>query len=175
MMYECPTTQPMSEVVNIVSPASPQKRCFIDAVSATAWPPTSRCTPFGMPVVPEVYRTYEGSFDSSQTQGISAFSKSPWIDFQSTSRPGTVVMVGSSPRRKMSTFLGGCLASLSDSSTSDLYSTCFPMRLPPSAVIISAGFASSMRAARLAAAKPPNTTERTAHRRAQARSEYAAT
>ena len=43
------------------------------------------------------------------------------------------------------------------------------MRLPPSAVTISTGRASSMRAARLAAAKPPNTTECTAPRRAQAR------
>ena len=43
------------------------------------------------------------------------------------------------------------------------------MRLPPSAVIISFGRASSMRAARLAAAKPPNTTEWTAPMRAQAR------
>ena len=42
------------------------------------------------------------------------------------------------------------------------------MRLPPSAVIMSAGRASSMRAARLAAAKPPNTTEWIAPRRAQA-------
>ena len=42
------------------------------------------------------------------------------------------------------------------------------MRLPPSAVIISAGLASSMRAARLAAAKPPNTTEWIAPSRAQA-------
>src|SRR5258708_12220192 len=68
----------------------------------------------------------------------------------------------------MSTCRGGCLAGLSASSTSDLYSTVLPMRLPPAAVIISAGFASSMRAARLAAAKPPNTTEWTAPRRAQA-------
>ena len=36
MMYECPTTQPMSEVVNMVSPASPQKMRFIDEASATA-------------------------------------------------------------------------------------------------------------------------------------------
>jgi len=28
----------------------------IDSASATAWPPTSRCTPFGLPVVPEVYK-----------------------------------------------------------------------------------------------------------------------
>ena len=43
------------------------------------------------------------------------------------------------------------------------------MRLPPSAVTMSFGFASSMRAARLAAAKPPNTTEWMAPIRAQAR------
>jgi hypothetical protein len=60
------------------------------------------------------------------------------------------------------------LASLSASSTSALYSTGLPMRLPPSAVIIRAGFASSMRAARLAAANPPNTTEWIAPMRAQA-------
>ncbi len=60
------------------------------------------------------------------------------------------------------------MASLSDSSTSDLYSTALPMRLPPSAVIIRLGRASSMRAARLAAAKPPNTTEWIAPMRAQA-------
>jgi hypothetical protein len=27
---------------------------FIDAAMATACPPTSRCTPFGLPVVPDV-------------------------------------------------------------------------------------------------------------------------
>ena len=73
----------------MVSPASPQKMCFIDAASATAWPPTSRCTPFGCPVVPEVYRMYEGSFDSSQAQATSAFAKSFCRPFQSRSRPCT--------------------------------------------------------------------------------------
>src|SRR3989442_15068379 len=107
MMYECPTTQPMSEVVNIVSPASPQKRCFIDAVSATAWPPTSRCTPLGRPVVPDVYRMYEGSFESSQAQATLAPTWSLASDAQSTSRPATVGILGSRPRRKMSTFFGG--------------------------------------------------------------------
>src|SRR6266850_1027236 len=174
MMYECPTTQPMSEVVNIVSPGSPQKRCFIEAVSATAWPPTSRCTPFGRPVVPDVYKMYEGWFDSSHAHETLAPACSLASDAQSTSRPVTLGMLGSSPRRKMSTLFGGCLATLSDSSTSDLYSTGLPMRLPPSAVIISAGCASSMRAARLAAAKPPNTTEWIAPSRAQERMAKAA-
>ena len=33
----------------------------IDHMSATAWPPLSRMTPLGRPVVPEVYKTYSGS------------------------------------------------------------------------------------------------------------------
>jgi len=36
MMYEWPTTQPMSDVVNIVSPGSRQKMRRIDDASATA-------------------------------------------------------------------------------------------------------------------------------------------
>ena len=43
-----------------------------------------------------------------------------------------------------------------------------PLRMPASAVIISFGRASSMRVARLAAAKPPNTTEWIAPMRAHA-------
>ena len=54
MMYECPTAQPMSLEQNIVSPGARQKMSCIDASSATAWPPVSRCTPFGLPVVPDV-------------------------------------------------------------------------------------------------------------------------
>ena len=36
MMYEWPTTQPMSLVVNIVSPGATQKMWRIDDASATA-------------------------------------------------------------------------------------------------------------------------------------------
>jgi hypothetical protein len=43
-----------------------------------------------------------------------------------------------------------------------------PLREPASAETISTGLASSMRLARLLAAKPPNTTECTAPMRAQA-------
>ena len=78
-------------------------------------------------------------------------------------------MLVSRPRRKISTLFGGNCDSLMDSSTSALYSTGLPIRLPPSEVTIRAGLASSMRAARLAAAKPPNTTECTAPILAQAR------
>ena len=53
-VYECPTTHPMSDAVNIVSPGFDAKTCFIDTASATACPPVSLCTPFGVPVVPEV-------------------------------------------------------------------------------------------------------------------------
>jgi hypothetical protein len=49
-----------------------------------------------------------------------------------------------------------------------LYGTALPPRMPASAQISKQGLASSMRSARLCAAKPPNTTECTAPRRAQA-------
>ena len=53
-MYEWPTTQPMSEAAQKHSPAPMPYTAFIDHLSATAWPPLSCTTPFGIPVVPEV-------------------------------------------------------------------------------------------------------------------------
>src|SRR5258706_4745987 len=53
-MYEWPTTQPMSDVEKYTSPGFAQKMCGIEAASATAYPPVSRCTPLGLPVVPLV-------------------------------------------------------------------------------------------------------------------------
>ena len=52
---------------------------------------------------------------------------------------------------------------------SGLYGSTLPARMPASAVTSTLGFASSMRLASDAAAKPPNTTEWIAPRRAQAR------
>ena len=62
----------MSEVQNIVSPGLAQNILSIDAANATAYPPVSRCTPFGFPVVPEVYKIYDGSVASTQVQGTLA-------------------------------------------------------------------------------------------------------
>ena len=53
-MYEWPTTHPMSEAAQKTSPGPTPYRFFIDHDKATAWPPLSRTTPFGLPVVPEV-------------------------------------------------------------------------------------------------------------------------
>jgi hypothetical protein len=66
-MYECPTTQPMSEAQNIVSPGPwISNRYLMDKLSPTACPPASRTTPFGSPVVPvssvNVYRTHVGLY-----------------------------------------------------------------------------------------------------------------
>ncbi len=55
-MYEWPTTQPMSEAVNITSPAPTPYTLDMLHFRATAWPPWSRATPLGIPVVPDVYR-----------------------------------------------------------------------------------------------------------------------
>ncbi len=63
---------------------------------------------------------YDGSLDSSQAHGTLAPAKSFASVAQSTSRFATTGMLASRPRRKMSTWRGGCFASLSDSSTSDL-------------------------------------------------------
>src|SRR4051812_37941420 len=112
---------------------------------------------------------YEGCEDSSHSHGTVESGIFFERKAQSTSRPSTIDRLGSSPRLKINTFGGGCLAIFSASSTKDLYVTTLPMRLPPSAVTISAGLASSTRAARLAGANPPKTTECTAPRRAQAR------
>ena len=68
----------------------------------------------------------------------------------------------------MITLRGGCCARRIASSTRCLYGTGLPPRMPASEVTITFGFASSMRVARLAAAKPPNTTEWIAPMRAQA-------
>ena len=68
----------------------------------------------------------------------------------------------------MTTCAGGCAARRHASSTRCLYGTGLPPRMPASAVTITLGFASSIRVARLAAAKPPNTTEWIAPIRAQA-------
>ena len=71
-MYECPTTQPMSEAVNIVSPAPSPYTAPMLHLSATAWPPLS-CT--------------SGSVASTGTQSTGA---APVIaSAQSRSRPRT--------------------------------------------------------------------------------------
>ena len=68
----------------------------------------------------------------------------------------------------MITCCGGCFASRIASSTRCLYGIALPPRMPASAVTMTFGCASSMRVARLAAAKPPNTTEWIAPMRTQA-------
>ena len=77
-------------------------------------------------------------------------------------------MAASRPRETISTFGGGDVASAHAASTMGLYGITLPPRMPASAAISSLGRASSMRSARLCAAKPPNTTECTAPMRAQA-------
>ncbi len=77
---------------------------------------------------------------------------------QSRSRPSTSV-IGASPRSSSTTASGRCVASRSASSSSGLYAMTLPAREPASADRITFGVASSMRAARLADAKPPKTTE----------------
>lgn len=46
-MYEWPTTQPMSDAAQNVSPACVFMMFDMLHLSATAWPPLSRTTPLG--------------------------------------------------------------------------------------------------------------------------------
>src|SRR4051812_24780042 len=112
---------------------------------------------------------YEGCEDSSHSHGTVESGIFFERKAQSASRPSTIDRLGSRPRLKINTFGGGCLATFSASSTKDLYVTTLPMRLPPSAVTISAGLASSTRAARLAGGNPPETPQGPPPSRAPAR------
>src|SRR5437667_99033 len=60
---------------------------FMLHVSATRCPPLSRTTPFGVPVVPDVYRMYSGSVAATGTH--SAGCAPAMSSDQSRSRPGT--------------------------------------------------------------------------------------
>lgn len=69
-MKECPVTHPISAIEKYTSPAFKPKICLIVHNNATTVPPVSRYIlnelinrynyPFGYPVVPEVYRIYNG-------------------------------------------------------------------------------------------------------------------
>ena len=78
------------------------------------------------------------------------------------------VAAGARPRSIISTCRGLLVQRSIASSSSGLYATTLPAREPASAEMTSLGLASSIRLARLTAAKPPNTTEWIAPIRAQA-------
>ncbi len=86
---------------------------------------------------------------------------------QSRSRPGTSV-AGACSRRRITQLPGLCSARSSALSSIGLYSTILDGSMPQEADTTTAGRASSMRMASSRGAKPPNTTEWTAPRRAQA-------
>src|SRR6218665_873554 len=68
-----PTPQPIALGVKKppagAAPSSAtEKICFMLAASATVYPPVSRCTPLGRPVVPLVYNEYLASYFSTNSQ-----------------------------------------------------------------------------------------------------------
>src|ERR1017187_657032 len=63
--------------------------CSMLQHKATAWPPLSRTTPFGLAVVPEVYRMYSGSEAATGTQPTGLATEIAWS--QSRSRPAVRV------------------------------------------------------------------------------------
>lgn len=83
-------------------------------------------------------------------------------------RPPAVSSQRCCPRCRMTQLRGGCWAASSAASSIGLYSTTRDGSMPQEAVTTTTGWASSMRAASSCPANPPNTTECTAPRRAQA-------
>ena len=109
---------------------------------------------------------YSGSVAATETHGTG--SAAATASFQSTSRPG--VMAASTWGRCSTRQAPGlCCASRMASSSRGLYSTTRLTSMPQLALTMTLGRASSMRVASSLAAKPPNTTECTAPRRAHAR------
>ena len=131
--------------------------------NATAWPPFSRTTPFGLPVVPDVYKIYSGSVPLTATQSAGvAFAIA---SAQSISMPSCIAALACG--RCSTTQHSGLWADSSMAlSTSGLYSITLATSIPHDAVTISFGSASSIRTANSCGAKPPNTTEWMAPRRA---------
>ncbi len=160
-MYECPTTQPMSLVVNIVSPGATQK--MRAHRRRRARPRSRRCRaarPWACPSCP----TCRGCTTARTTRATRTGTRAPAcsraqrrvVEVAARGRAAWPVEAavdddhlraadgarGAAPRRR-----AACTGST------------LPPRMPASAVTSTFGRASSMRAARLAAAKPPNTTE----------------
>ena len=109
---------------------------------------------------------YSGSVAATETQGTGPAAAA--ASFQSTSRPA-VMDACACGRCSTRHAAGLCCASRMASSSKGLYSTMRLTSMPQLALTMTLGRASSMRVASSLAAKPPNTTEWTAPRRAHAR------
>ena len=120
------------------------------------WPPTSLTIPFGVPVVPEVYKIYANSleFISTQSAGSALDTTSSQLisrgAFNFTSWPGLWNKI---------IFSILWFAILIASSTKGLYSTVLPGSKPHEAVTNSFALLSSILLASSVDANPPKTTE----------------
>ncbi len=164
-MYECPVTQPMSAVHQYTSDSGLRSNtawCVYDA--CVRYPPDVCRIPFGLPVVPDVYRMNSGCSASNACASCS-FEAVATVSSQRTSR--SCQPTSWPVRLTTRTFStdGHCSTA---SSTMGLSANGLPLRKPPSAQITSFAPASSMRLDRAAALKPPNTTEWGAPMRAHA-------
>jgi hypothetical protein len=125
--------------------------------------------PFGLPVVPEVYRMYSGCSESTLSGGSSAGGALASSSCHQWSRPAfsSTFLTDSPTRRSTSTFStvgvpSTALATLSYSGTT------LPRRKPPSAVTIALAPQSLTRSRIASGAKPPKITVCGAPSRAQA-------
>src|SRR5919202_4891714 len=89
-MYEWPVTQPTSAVHQKTSSSFRSKTyLWVDAVP-TRYPPVVCSMPFGLPVVPEVYRMYSGCSESRRSGSTICPPDSFIASCHHTSRPARI-------------------------------------------------------------------------------------
>ena len=169
-MYEWPTTQPMSLVVNMVSPGATQKMC---ASTPPAPPRSRRCRAARLWACPSC-PTCRGCTKARSTRATCT------APARRCARARSCGVVEVAARRRAASRIepavddddraaADAARGAAASSTSACTATALPPRMPASAVTMTFGCASSMRVARLAAAKPPNTTRSGSRRCARRR------
>ncbi len=122
-------------------------------------------TPFGFPVLPDVYRMNSGCSLSSGSAGQSALAAATRSCHQ-WSRPA---FISTAVLQRLSTTHVRTLGDFSSAaSTFAFRGITLPRRQPPSAVMTSFACASLLRSATASAEKPPKMTEWVAPMRAQA-------
>ncbi len=157
--------QPMSVEKCTRSPGPMSDWYAASRAIETRKPPWTWSTPFGRPVVPEVYASRYGASESTCT-GSTAPVRPATSSSQKTSRPADIG--ASEPSRRHTTTRSTDGAVRSASSAISFIATTWPRRSEPSAVISAVAPASASRAAIAWAAKPEKIGTCTAPRCASA-------
>ena len=146
----------------MMSPGPMSNTFGIDQATATAYPPLSRTTPFGFPLVPDVCSRYSGSVALTVT-GSTGFAEAIAVVQLTSSGPSTASVCCCTITR----LAGWCSAISMALFNRGRYPTVLPPWTPLDADTTTTGLASSIRAASSLGANQPETTQCTAPIRAQ--------